>query len=268
MLNAMGWRIHEGLSMRVIVIGVLAVLAGCLVAGPTAPPAGGADGAIDQVLGQLDEVGKNLKEFSGKVKLSEEDNAMGGEVTHAGTVAFQKKSDGSARIHVVFDQRISNGTRSAEKTEYLLDGPTLYDRNYRAKNETKRQVLKPGEKMDLFKLGEGPFPLPIGQNPAEGHKSFDVTKPAPAKDDLPGAAHLLLVPKPGTELARKFHSVDVYVDQKSHMPVRVITVDAKQTRVSTADLTDLVLNPAGGLKEGDFQLPNIDNQPGWHRAVE
>ena len=47
--------------------------------------------------------------------------------------------------------------RSAEKTEYLLDGQWLIDRNYRAKNEVKREVLKRGQKMDLFKLGEGPF---------------------------------------------------------------------------------------------------------------
>jgi outer membrane lipoprotein-sorting protein len=246
---------------------MLAVLAGCAAAGPAAPAGGQANGSIDQVLGQLDQVGKNLKEFSGKVKLSEEDNAMGGEVTHAGTVAFQKKPDGTARIHVVFDQRISNGKRSAEKTEYLLDGPTLYDRNYRAKNETKRQVLKPGEKMDLFKLGEGPFPLPIGQSPAEVHNAFDVTQPPAAKDDVAGAVHLQLIPKPGGELARKFHSIDVYVDQKSHMPVRVITVDTKQTRISTADLTDLVLNPPGGLKEGDFQLPSIEGE-GWHITVD
>jgi len=261
--------------MRMIAVAMTVILAGCVASitagGQTLTPApaqGQADGSIDQVLAQLDQVGKSLKEFSGKVKLVEEDNAMGGDVTHAGTVAFQKKPDGNVRIHVVFDQRIANNVRSADKTEYLLDDRWLYDRNYRAKNEVKREVLKPGQKMDLFKLGEGPFPLPIGQSPAEVHNVFDVSKPAPAKDDVPGAIHLLLKPKSGTDLERKFHSIEVYVDQKTHMPARVITVDKKQQHTSTTDLTDLVLNPPGGLKEADFALPSIDGQAGWQRHVE
>jgi len=264
--------------MRVIAVGVMSVLAGCVGAraaadgvvqaqAQPAPASAQGDGSIDQVLGQLDQVGKNLKEFSGKVKLVEEDTGMGSEVAHLGTVAFQKKADGSVRIHVVFDQRVANGVKAAEKTEYLLDGPWLWDRNYRAKNEMKREVLRPGQKMDLFKLGEGPFPLPIGQSPAEVHKEFDVSKPAPAKDDVPGTVHLLLKPKAGTDLDRKFFSIEVYVDQKTHMPARVITVDKKQQHTSTTDLTDLVLNPAGGLKDGDFALSNIEGQ-GWQRGVE
>jgi outer membrane lipoprotein-sorting protein len=251
--------------MRPILIALMAVLAG-FIANARRASAADTDASIDQVLNQLDQVGKNLKEFSAKLSLKEEDN-LGSDVTHAGNVFFQKNPDGNVRIHVIFDQRVSNGTKAAEKTEYLLDGQWLYDRNYRAKNETKRQVLQPGQKMDLFKLGEGPFPLPIGQSAADVRNSFDVTKPAPAKDDLPGTVHLLLVPKANTELAKKFHSIEVYVDQKTHMPVRVITEDVKQQRTSTTDMTNLALNPPGGLKEADFQLPNIENQ-GWERSVD
>ena len=252
--------------MRIVFLTLFAVLASCL-SGTGAPAAAQAVPAVDPVLQQLDQVGKNLKEFTARVRLTESDT-LGKDIVHAGTIYYQKKADGNVRLHVVFDQRISNGVRSSERKEYLLDGPVLIDRTYRSKNETKTNVVKPGEKLDLFKLGKGPFPLPIGQDPAEVHRSFDVKAVAAAKDDPPGhPPHLQLTPKPGTDLARNFHTLDVFVDPKTNMPLRVDTVDTKQTRFNTTELQDVVLNPAAGLKDSDFQMPNIDGQPGWTRTV-
>jgi len=267
--------------MRTLPIGCVALLLAVagVRAGAPAPiinPIGGTaanapvanDGSVDPLLQQLDQVGKDLKEFSARLKLTEAD-PLGGATVRVGTVCFQKKPDGSPRIHVIFDKRIDDRhiAHTGEKIEYLLDGPWLIDRNYRTKTEVRRQVLKPDQKMDLFKLGEGPFPLPIGQDPQNVHKAFDVKRVAPAKDDPPHTVHVELMPKTGTDLARKFHSIDVWVDDKSHMPVRVDTVDAKQQMSRSTELTDLAVNPPGGLKEPDFQLPNIDNQH-WNTLVE
>jgi outer membrane lipoprotein-sorting protein len=231
---------------------------------------GASNGGIDGVLQQLEGAGKNLKDFSAKLKLTETDNALGTSTVRVGNVWFKKNADGSARIHVLFNMRIDPETHRGypnDKVEYLLDGPTLIDRNYQTKNEVKRQVLKPGQKMDLFKLGEGPFPLPIGQDPKDVHQQFDVKQIAPDKDDPANTIHLELTPKPGTELARKFHSLDVWVDSQSHMPVRVDTTDAKQQTTRSTELKDIVVNPPGGLPDADFKLPNIDNE-NWNRHVE
>lgn len=249
--------------MRAVLFMTLVLLAG----GARNVVAAEAGPDMDGVLGQLDQVGKDLREFRAKVTLTETDQ-LGKDVVHAGNIYYQKKPDGNVRLRVVFDQRIANGVKSAERKEYLLDGPVLIDRSYRSKNETKMDVVKPGEKIDLFKLGKGPFPLPIGQDPAEVKKQFEVKAVAPAKDDPPGnPPHLQLDPKPGTELARKFHSLDVFVDPRTHMPVRVMTVDTKQLTFNTTDLQEIVMNPPGGLKDADFQLPNIAGQPGWTFTV-
>jgi hypothetical protein len=226
-----------------------------------------ADPNVDQVLEQLDQVGQQLKEFSAKVRLNETDS-LGSSVVHLGNVYFQRKPDGSARIHVVFDKRVSNGRKSDEKTEYLLDGPVLTDRNYRSRNETIRDIaLKPGQKINLFKLGEGPFPLPIGQSPADVHRESDVLLIPAAKDDPKNTSHIRLTPKSRSDLGRRFKTVDVWVDQKTHMPVRVDTVDTKETQWASTELTDIVFNPPGGLKDGDFQLPPIDRAR-WSSHVE
>jgi outer membrane lipoprotein-sorting protein len=251
--------------MRNQVLALLVMTVGCVSAAPSATPA--SESQADQVLQQLDDIGQRLKEFSAKVRLNETDN-LGGSVIHTGNVYFQHRADGSARIHVIFDKRQSNNRITDEKTEYLLDGPVLTDRNYRSRNGTIRDVaLKPGQKMNLFKLGEGPFPLPIGQSPADVHRESDVQFVAPAKDDPKNTAHIRLTPKKESDLGRRFKTVDVWVDQTSHMPVRVDTADTKETQWASTELTDIVLNPPGGLKEADFQLPPIDKTK-WSSHVE
>ena len=42
--------------------------------------------------------------------------------------------------------------------------------------DTNRFRARPGEKVNLLKLGEGPFPLPIGQPKEDVHREFIVTK--------------------------------------------------------------------------------------------
>ncbi len=93
----------------------------------------------------------------------------------------------------------------------------LIDRDYKRKTEIKRQVLRPGEKINLLKLGEGPFPLPIGQDKAEVKKLFDVTKEKLLKDDPQGTVHVKLVPKPGTQL-RRSSARSTWVDRGTISP--------------------------------------------------
>lgn len=235
----------------------------------TGLPALADDPAIDPTLDALDKQGKNLKEFTAKVKMSQTDAAFGTDDTWAGNVAFQKKSDGDARIHVVFDQHIRGKVAMPIKKEreYLLDNRMLVDRDYPKKIEVNRQVLREGEKINLLKLGEGPFPLPIGQSKEDVHKNFDVTRIAPAKDDPAGTIHLKLDPKKGTALAAKFKSLDIWVDQKLQMPVRIDTLDAAGTEQRRTDLTDIKINPPGGLKDAEFQLPPIVERE-WSRKTE
>jgi outer membrane lipoprotein-sorting protein len=227
------------------------------------------DASVDPVLQQLEQVGKSLREFSGRIKLIETDNTLLQETIRVGNVWYQKRPDGSARIRVLLDRRLSEDQKHAspEKIEYVLDGPWLIDRNYQTRNEVRRQVLKPGQKMDLFKLGEGPFPMPIGQNPQDVHRLFGVKLVPPTKDDPANTVHLQLTPKPETELARKFAAIDVWVDQKTHMPARIDTLDVKKQTTRSTELKDIVVNPQKGLGDADFALPNIDNDH-WNRHVE
>jgi outer membrane lipoprotein-sorting protein len=129
-------------------------------------------------------------------------------------------------------------------------------------------VLRPGEKINLLKLGEGPFPLPIGQEKQDVNRLFDVSKPESAKDEgaaPPNTVRIRLKPKPGTQFAKKFSFIDVWVDRTSRMPVRIDTLDANEGIARSTELSNLRVN--GGLTDDNFSLPKIDDQE-WTRHDE
>ncbi|MCC6423421.1 MAG: outer membrane lipoprotein carrier protein LolA [Phycisphaerales bacterium] len=223
-----------------------------------------ADSSIDQILDALDHSGNQLQDFVADVTLTQTDARSGDSSSSAGKVYFQRTAPGEARIRVSFDSETVGDRKMDKKVDYLLDNGWLWERDYRRKSEIKRQVLQPGQKMNLLKLGEGPFPLPIGQDKVEVHRQFDVVKVDSKESDPAGTIHLTLTPKDGSQLARKFSSIDVWVDPQSQMPARIEAVDANETTVRTTDLTNLRMNE--GLSADAFTLPPIDDS--WNRHEE
>ncbi len=214
--------------------------------------------SVDQALDALDARGRGLKSFTADVKLSETDAATGDAITRSGKVWYQANNAGASRIRVVFDKKESNDRVSEDRIEYLLDGPDLIDRTYRTKTQVTRHILKPGEKMNLLKLGEGPFPLPIGQKKEDVHAMFEVKKIEPKQDDPQNTVHLQLTPKPDTRFERRFQAIDVWVDQADHMPHRIETVDKNGSTIRTTDMSNVQINPQ--LTDTDFSLPEIDEK--------
>ena len=222
--------------------------------------------SLDQILDALDARGKNLTSFTADVARTETDSATGDESTRSGKVWYEADDGkGAARIRVAFDKKQANGKVSEDKIEYLLDGPDLIDRTYRTKTQVTRHILKPGEKLNLFKLGEGPFPLPIGQKKEDVYAAFDVKKIDPSKDDPANTVHVQLSPKSGTRLERHFKTIDVWVDLKDHMPRRVETLDKNESTIQRADLTNLQVNQT--IPASDFMLPKVNAQD-WQMTEE
>lgn len=222
-----------------------------------------ANASIDEILDALDARGQGLKSFTADVKLSETDAATGDATARSGHVIYQA-ADSGARIRVTFDDKESNGKVLVDKIEYLLSGPDLIDRTYRTKTQVTRHVLKPGEKLNLLKLGEGPFPLPIGQKKEDVHAMFDVSKVEFSKDDPGGTIHLKLSPKSNTRFERRFKSIDVWVDQADAMPRRIQTIDPNETTARTTDLSNVKVNP--NVSDTDFSLPHVGDD--WQLIEE
>jgi outer membrane lipoprotein-sorting protein len=233
---------------------------------PAAPGALRPDSSVDEILDALDARGDGLQDFSANVKLTEADTTTGDETARTGTVYYQKQGDGDARLRVTLDKRITDRGVRDEVLEYLLDDGWLLDRNHRSRVQVRRQVLEPGQKLDLLKLGEGPFPLPLGQDKADVHKMFDVKKvDADEKTDPPGTAHVQLVPKPGSDFADEFASIDVWVDLSEKMPRRIETLNPQRTSSKTTDLDNVKVNT--GLTDEAFTLKPVDPKK-WQMTEE
>ncbi len=222
------------------------------------------DADVNKVLDELYDVGKDLKSFSANVTLREKDEISGNSWSRSGMAVYEKLSDGDSRFRVTFLKRMQDELVQEQRIEYLLDKGWLYDRNYPRKLEVRRQMVRPGEKINLLKLGEGPFPLPIGQSREDVLKLFEAKKMEPAKSDPASTVHIQLTPRAGTQFERKFKSIDVWVALESSMPVRIETVDANESSRRGTDLSDVRLNVP--LTNDHFALQPLP--PDWQRREE
>jgi outer membrane lipoprotein-sorting protein len=234
------------------------------VAATTEPAALSTSSSIDQILDAMDVRGRTLQDFTAGVRLSDANNATGDETISSGQIYFQRLPGDDARIRIDFDKKQLDEKIFDQHHTYTLDSGWLIERDYDKKRESQQQILKPGEKLDLFKLGQGPFPLPIGQNKDDVKAAFDVTKIDPAKDDPPGSIHVKLSPRPDSHYAHDFSSIDIWIDPATAMPLRIQTLDANQNSLRTTDLTNLNLNT--GLSAKVFAEPPLPS--GWDQTTE
>src|SRR5882672_10422431 len=219
----------------------------------------------EDILDALNARGQGLKDFTADVSMAETDALNGETTTLMGKVWYQAKGDGDARMRIVFDKKLfGDKPQAGAKVEYSLDKGWLTDRDYKRKVEIRREVLKPGQKLNLLKLGEGPFPLPIGQPREEVLKMFEVKKIESKQGDPEGTVHLELAPKPNTEFARKFKKIDAWVETKTSFPRRIATLDKSEAETRTTDLTNIQVN--FGLKDDAFVQEKIGE--GWTQKSE
>ncbi|MDW8261088.1 MAG: hypothetical protein RMJ35_01050 [Phycisphaerales bacterium] len=214
------------------------------------------DASLDEILDALDARGDSLRSLVARVEKTEVDLSLGEDAeTRVGRVVYQRKPDESVRIRASFDKvRVGDRIRE-DRVEYLLENGLLIDRTYRSRVENRQTLHRPGEKIDLFALGRGPFPLPIGQARSEVYAQFEVSRAGPQPDDPPSSLHVRLLPREGTELARKFKSIDVWIDPTDHMPRRVSTVNVQETVLTRTDFLDVHVNAP--VEDRDFELEKI-----------
>jgi hypothetical protein len=222
------------------------------------------DDGSDPILDALHRRGIGLKDFTADVSMAEIDPLTGDTDTLSGKVWYENKADGTTRLRIIFDKKVQAGRPVKDfMLEYQLEDRWLIERNHKRKLQVDRQVLKPGQKVNLLKLGEGPFPLPVGQPKDEVRKLFDVKKIAPADGDPAGTKHVELTPLKGTQFERKFKKIDVWVEDKNDFPRRIGTVEKNETQKVT-DLTNIKVNE--GIDQKVFELG--EPPKGWDHKTE
>jgi len=204
---------------------------------PDTPSSG--DPKIDAILDRLEEKGRAIKGLACKltykfvtVEPVEDAQTKEGDLLYA-------VDQPNAKFLIHFDRLVAEGV-AAERHEYFFfDGQWLIERNDKARTVIRRQIVRPGEQIDPFKLGKGPFPLPFGQKRDEILKNFKVNLEKYKIGDPINADHLRCVPLPNTELAARYSRVDIFVSRDLELPIRIVTerlTDGNRTEVDFKEI--------------------------------
>ncbi|MBC7771865.1 MAG: hypothetical protein H7210_05180 [Pyrinomonadaceae bacterium] len=169
----------------------------------------------------------------------------------AGPIATSSKS-----FAVTFDVRISGDNKmSREARTFIMHEGVLVEKlaNDKHINRYKLGGGTDAAKIDPLKIGEGPFPIPFGQKPADITARFSVAllpgltdvaaQEEPARKMFEETYQLRLIPKPGTKAAKEFSEARIWFAKKDLIPIM-----ARTNKIG------------GGLDE--FRLVNIQlNKP-------
>jgi len=72
-------------------------------------------------------------------------------------------TDPRQRFSISFEQELNNDQVHTGERVYIFDGEWLVEKDPAAREFVKTRIVQPGESFDPLRIGEGPFPIPIGQ---------------------------------------------------------------------------------------------------------
>lgn len=179
------------------------------------------------------------------------------------------------RFAIKFDVLLIGKTRRDEERWYVFDGKYLLEKFPGEKRAVRTQVVGAGESFDPLRVGEGPFPLPIGQKKDETLKRYHAEL-WPAEDGLTepdlrafvkGAYQLRLTPKAEFAQVDDFREVRLWYSErasadgttKSLLPRMVRAVTQRGDRV-VAQLINVSINDAAKFDDAVF---STDEPEGW-----
>jgi outer membrane lipoprotein-sorting protein len=189
-----------------------------------------------------------------------------------------KAAPGSRKFAIRFSSlRLGEEPARIEEKVMVFDGEWLIEKNPAVKQIIKRHVVAPGQSFDPLKIGEGPFPLPIGQkredilqrftaellNPEEGLVANDPKDLPSLKKFVADTYQLKLVPKdPKSEFKEVRLWYQKSPDKKTLIPRMARTVNQADD-VSLVELTGVTLNQTVPTDVMDAKSPT-----GWEERVE
>lgn len=134
--------------------------------------------SADDLLLALEEADRDLAELSATVLYVKTFVLAGDEHTRTGQLAFATSDDDSSespnrRFAIDFTKLRMGAIEETILERYVFDGEWLLEMDLEHKQFTRRQIVPPGENFDPLRIGEGPFPIPIGQRRDDILRRFD-----------------------------------------------------------------------------------------------
>ncbi len=147
---------------------------------------------------------------------------------------------------------------------FVFDGRTVYHKKDGTKQLILWELRLPQEPpIDSFELGKTPFPLPFGQRKPVVLKHFTVTRDAKEEEaDKEKRVVLVLVPKKGTDLAKDYTRILLWLEPKQSLPTRARLYDTSEN-VTTVDFHHIETNK--DVDDKQFTRPSVPQE--WEIVV-
>ena len=237
--------------------------------GPASGPAtttspAGVDPKARAILDALEKAGERFKTIQADVDYLVEMREVGDTETRTGAVTYERAKDAnsSSKFKIQFDTLSQGGGKAiAEKVEYAFDGQWVTVAKHKIKQMIRYQVAAKDERVEPLKIGKGPFPLPFGQKAEEVIRYFEVTTRATTDKEPKDTDYMKLTTRPERRREINFKTLEMWVDRKTALPVRIVSDDRKNT--STVDFRNVKTDVE--VKGETFLLPR---PPGWELTVK
>jgi len=139
----------------------------------------------------------------------------------------------SKSFAVTFDTLRKDGKLTTEARSFILNDGVLVEKLANDKHINRYKLGGGAAKIDPLKIGEGPFPIPFGQKPADINARFTVellsgltdvpTTSDAAKKLFADTYQLRLIPKPDTKPAKEFSEARIWFTKKDLLPIMART---------------------------------------------
>jgi len=212
------------------------------------------DPQVNDILDRLER--KKIEDVETPIRFTKIDPILEDKQVFQGILRF-KQDQPNPRFFIHFDKFTQEGITREKLEWHVFDGQWYIEARQNTNTIVKRQIVRPGEEINVFRIGQGPFPLPFGQRKADILKYFDV-KLVPATDKDPAnSVHLECTPKPGTDMAEKYGSVHFYIDKRSDMPVTVRTIEKNENVEVMAEFPPDQIKLNTGMAASHLNLPDL-----------
>jgi len=179
-------------------------------------------------------------------------------VTKRGELWYQQAKP-VARFLIHFKEKIARGRRDKLDERHLFDGCWYVEVQSRTRTVQRREIRRPDDPADPYKIGEGVFPLPFGQRKDDILREFDVQRLAPAAGDPSATDHLRLTPRAATRIGKSYKELDFWVSREgplAGLPIKVRVAKKDGTGKVNSHITitfdDVRLNE--GFSGGVFEI--------------
>ncbi|MCG3126786.1 MAG: hypothetical protein CHACPFDD_01641 [Phycisphaerae bacterium] len=248
-----------------IVAAAVAIVAATVAGAQESRPAAPLDPEVDKILSRLEDA--DIRDVRARLEWSIRYTIEDTVDTKLGEIWY-KQLQPVARFKVRFEAVIRDERRTKLDETHMFDGRWYVELRSDTRTVTRRELRRPDEIGNPYRLGEGLFPVPFGQKKADILSEFDVALAPPVDADPPHSDHLLLTPRPGTRTAERYSRIEFWVDRNRRgLPVRVRAVrndgHERPNEILTISFTDIDVN--AGFAASIFE---IEKPAGYREEVE